>query len=27
MSIGVALLITHIRRLKVHQAVKLGEER
>jgi len=27
MTIGVALLITHIRRLKVHQAVKLGEER
>ncbi|KIL35429.1 permease component [Cohnella kolymensis] len=27
MSIGVGLLITHIRRLKVHQAVKLGEER
>jgi putative ABC transport system permease protein len=27
MSIGVVLLITHIRRLKVHQAVKLGEER
>ncbi|TVY00614.1 ABC transporter permease [Cohnella terricola] len=27
MAIGVGLLITHIRRLKVHQAVKLGEER
>jgi putative ABC transport system permease protein len=27
MSIGVVLLVTHIRRLKVHQAVKLGEER
>ncbi|WP_372663185.1 FtsX-like permease family protein [Cohnella sp.] len=27
MIIGVVLLITHIRRLKVHQAVKLGEER
>ncbi|MBO9598806.1 MAG: ABC transporter permease, partial [Cohnella sp.] len=27
MTIGVALLIAHIRRLKVHQAVKLGEER
>lgn len=27
MSIGIVLLITHIRRLKVHQAVKLGEER
>ncbi|XID95293.1 ABC transporter permease [Paenibacillaceae bacterium WGS1546] len=27
MAIGVALLVTHIRRLKVHQAVKLGEER
>ncbi|MFD0671971.1 FtsX-like permease family protein [Cohnella sp. GCM10027633] len=27
MFIGVALLVTHIRRLKVHQAVKLGEER
>jgi putative ABC transport system permease protein len=27
MTIGIALLITHIRRLKVHQAVKLGEER
>ncbi|MBB6729584.1 ABC transporter permease [Cohnella zeiphila] len=27
MLIGIALLVTHIRRLKVHQAVKLGEER
>jgi len=27
MTIGVGLLIAHIRRLKVHQAVKLGEER
>ncbi|WP_027091031.1 ABC transporter permease [Cohnella thermotolerans] len=27
MAIGVALLVSHIRRLKVHQAVKLGEER
>ncbi|BBI34636.1 ABC transporter permease [Cohnella abietis] len=27
MCIGIALLVTHIRRLKVHQAVKLGEER
>jgi putative ABC transport system permease protein len=27
MAIGVAMLAAHIRRLKVHQAVKLGEER
>lgn len=27
MAIGIAMLVTHIRRLKVHQAVKLGEER
>ena len=27
MAIGAALLIVHIRRLRVHQAVKLGEER
>jgi len=27
MLIGVILLVSHIRRLKVHQAVKLGEER
>ena len=27
MLIGAALLIAHIRRLRVHQAVKLGEER
>ena len=27
MAIGVGLLVVHIRRLKVHQAVKLGEER
>jgi putative ABC transport system permease protein len=27
MTIGAGLLITHIRRLRVHQAVKLGEER
>ncbi|THF73851.1 ABC transporter permease [Cohnella fermenti] len=27
MLIGVAMLVAHIRRLKVHQAVKLGEER
>ncbi|CAM3725007.1 FtsX-like permease family protein [Cohnella lubricantis] len=27
MAIGAALLVSHIRRLKVHQAVKLGEER
>ncbi|RUS48394.1 ABC transporter permease [Cohnella sp. AR92] len=27
MAIGVAMLVAHIRRLKVHQAVKLGEER
>jgi putative ABC transport system permease protein len=27
MGIGAALLVTHIRRLRVHQAVKMGEER
>lgn len=27
MAIGIVLLVSHIRRLKVHQAVKLGEER
>jgi putative ABC transport system permease protein len=27
MAIGAGLLVTHIRRLRVHQAVKLGEER
>ena len=27
LAIGAALLFMHIRRLRVHQAVKLGEER